>query len=61
MSSNKSNLFIANFYQVLSSCTLACAGDIGRTAVCVPDFKLRTPYNWSIDGMVPLWVLPGNL
>lgn len=61
MSSNKLNLFIANFYQVLSSCTLVCAGDFGRTAVGVSDSKLRTPYNWSIDGMVPLWVLPGNL
>jgi hypothetical protein len=61
MSSNKSNFFIAKFYQVLSSGTLAYAGDFGRAAVCVSHSKLRTPLNWSIDCIVMLWVLPGNL
>jgi hypothetical protein len=42
MSSNKSNIFIAKFYQFLSSCTLACAGDFGRTALCAPHPKLPT-------------------
>jgi hypothetical protein len=41
MSSNKSNFFTANFYQVLSSCTLTYAGDLGRTGVGVPHSKLR--------------------
>jgi hypothetical protein len=43
MSSNKLNLFSANFYQVLSSCTLVYAGDFGGTAVCVTHSKLRIP------------------